>query len=421
MGDLYIPRALATSVRELQGAKRQPIKFSPNTSSSSSASQIIRVRLPQGLLDLSTFTMSCDVEITGQTGDATNGVIGFPNALYKYFQAVRFYCGGQLVSGGSCNHYNQLKNILLKCQTSPTMYATKALNGFSEDLVDRSASATTNTIPSKLLIEDNWLGLPNNGGRYYNSDVFGDIELEIVLSNSSIVKGVKKGTGNKGNLSFKLNDIQFNVDRITPPPIYLEMVRSKVVSGGLKMAFMNFVSQRSVLTGANRFQISTGCLDTLMFVPAGEASVNADTYENPEFVYKANESGNFSDCKWQVLLGENSIPNNIEKSYLAYDYTSNCFNRDMLNSHNQLALAGTRQPHNADIVNYQNVNHIIAIDTTFEGESGWVQGNLNGVNTNGSNVDIQFVSSGYNANNWNFFALTSGVLEYKDGMVVVNH
>ena len=422
----YLPRALATSIRELQGAKRQPIKFSANTSATATASQIVRVRLPQGLLDLSTLTMSADVSILNQTPNATNGAVGFPTALYKYFQSVRFYAGGQLVSGGSCNHYNVLKNVLLKCQTSPHMYATKILNGFDEDIKLKQANSATTAVAGRTLIEDNWLGLPNCGGRYYNADVFGDLEMEIVLAPSSVVKGAKQGTGSKANLSFQLDNISFVCDRVTPPPVYLMMIKNKVQDGGIRMAFQNFVSQRAVLSGANRFQISTGCLDALVFTPAGVpvlagAGDLVDAYESGEFIYNAEPTGNFADCKFQILLGENSIPNNVESALLAYDYTSNCFNRDMMNSHNQLALSGTRQHTTANIDNYQNVNHIIAVDCSFEGESGWNNGNLNGVSTNGSNVDLQFVTSGYTAKNWNMFALTTGVLEYNDGMVVVKH
>ena len=413
----YLPKALAHSVKQLDASRRQPIKFAPNTSSSASSTDTVRVRFPAGIVDLSTFTLQARVAFQGQV----DGVkIAHHQPLYKYFKAVRFYARGQLVSGGSSQHYNILKNLLLKCQTSADVYASKALNGMYEDINPQVVDANSTATAGRSMIEDNWLGLPSNGGVYFNQDIWGDLECEIVLADASVIKaGVVGGGTTRDGLNYSLSGIKFAVDRITPPALYLSMIVNKMRSGTpLRMAFQNYITTAPVLNGSNRFAISTGCLDSLLFAPTGNprGAGQSDDYENGVFVHSGGASAAaIEGYTWQVLVGENSVPNNPESGLMAYDYTSNCFNRDMLGSHNQLALSGARGSNTCNIDNYATQNHIIAIDTTFEGKSGYVDGVLSGVDTHSTPTDIQFNTEGYARNaSWLMVALCSSVLSYED-------
>ena len=420
-----LPKALSHTVLNATGVRRQPIKFGTASASDVPSGQSIRARFPQGILDLSTFTMQAKVVITGTSGT----VRAQTTALYKYMQSVRFYCGGQLVSGGQCNFYNVLKNVLLKCQTDPQTYSTKALNNMIEDVKIRADDASNNVLET-FLIEDNWLGLPMCGGKYFNTDIFGDLEIEIILAPNTVIKGWAPDVATKGALDYELQNIKFVVDRVSPPPMYLELLKNKVKSAEpIKLAYQNFVHQKAVLNGSNRLNLSTQCLDAFLALPCG-SNVAEDEYENGEFIYGV--SGTVQDAatvkQWQLLVGENSIPNYPENGLMAYDYTSNCFQRDMLGNHNQLALSNDRVWAEGDISKYLSHNYVIGIDLTLEGKSGHVDGVLGGVNTNGSSVDIQFNTQGYDqSKSWHFFCLTTAHLSREtseDGMssrVVVNY
>ena len=404
MSDGYLPKALSHSVMNMTGVKRQPIKFSPQTSSEANSSQVIRCRLPQGILDLATFTMQARIVIHGND---TGVQVAWPTALYKYFQAVRFYVGGQLVSGGQCNHYNVLKNLLLKCQTSKQMYDTKPLNGFWEDNVGRAAGNAGRD--EDYFIEDNWLGLPTNGGRYVNTDLWGDVEVEIILAPDNVIKAIV-GTGSRADLSYSLEKISFVVDRVSPPRAYLEIMSNLIRSNRpISFPYQNVVSTKSNLTGNNRLAVSSGCIDAFLATPAGAVG-NNDEYENGEFIHDVDRTNaELLQATWQLLVGENSIPNYPENGYMAFDYTSNLFQRDNLDANSQLSI-------NGDIAAYFQDRYVIGLDLTFEGKSGYVDGVLNGVNSMNTPMDFQFTTNGFVPNQpWLFFLMTTAVLTREMG------
>lgn len=426
MENQYVPRSLKYLVRELS-AIRTSLRVQSSSANTANPNSILRIRFPEGIIDLSTITMRCLCTLSGVVAATSSARIP---PLYKLIQKFTAYAGGTQLHPQN-NYYNIVKNAILKSSCSDNLYPSRALHGYMEDQYSFTANTAVNT--SAYLIEDQFLGL--NTTSFYNSGVFGVFELELTFATADYLKFVYEAgaaqTG-RGSVSYSLTNIDFVVDRVMPPRVYIDALDEQVRMGApVQLAYMNVISRGSTNNGSNRENIDARCLDTYMVMPITlyNASTQApgNAFEGNQFIYNSGATTSnllyTGSYNCSLRIGTNQIPENgTENALYLYDYSTHCWNHGSIDSYNMLALptnnyAGAPGGTVASIDNWATCKHIISMDLTLEGQ-GWAHpdGVLSGVNCYSSQVDIIWTTSGYSSSiYWLQNYLCTSVLKYQAG------
>ena len=421
MADAYIPKSLRYLVRELQSS-RTTVKFSPSTSTTVSAGGIIRVRCPEGIIDLGTLTYR---GYNVLSGTSAVGPAAVP-PKYKLIQKATWYAGG-VALGAMNNNYNVVKNAIIKSSFDSSIYSSRALHNYLEDQTEFVGNVSGGNI---YCCEDNILGL-SQSPVLYNSAIFGPLELEIQLADATYLKFSSIATtANVASVSYQDQNIDFVVERVNPPMAYVAMLAERVKTGGaIKFPFLNVITNVQQNLGSNRINVSAKSVDVFMAMPFNSSNYTSNGYENKRFVYNSGQltasALRTNNLTAQLLYGDQAVPQNgPEYADYLYDYSVHCWNKNAVNTYNMLALPASNQTEgtlSADFDNWATDKHIISFDLTMEGQ-GWnhPEGVLSGVNTMNQQVDFIFNTTGYSSSmQWLFVLLCTSVLKWENGMVSV--
>ena len=191
-------------------------------------------------------------------------------------------------------------------------------------------------------------------------------------------------------------------------------------NGDVKLPFQHITSVRQINTNSNRLALASKCVDVLHILPLhGTATDNA--YENKAYVYQSGQNTlkDLGDnCQFQIMCGDLVMPPAPERSCFATDYTNFAWNKNALTGYNQLAKGADNKTSSANA--FATHKNIYSFDLSSEGEMGWSNGILSGVNA--YNNDLVWETKGYPNNNfqWLITAMTTSVLTYSNGQVFVD-
>lgn len=456
-------------------------RLTPQGSDSVSPNGTVRVRLPEkSLVRLSSLSAYFNASVTGifappnvDPATPTVWVNALIPASYKFFRAVRFYVGGQIASGGLCNHYDQLYHALVVSSADQAWVQSRfnegykeLISGISDDSVLGAPSlfsapgAAGDAINSKsqYLTCSDFLGLPrcNGGGGVIDTSLFNSVEIEFVFNDTSILS-VAKGAGatdaQGAAVSWALSNFRVDVDCVVSvSPLYVEMMALRLAEATpIKFPYQNMITNISVNTGSNRIQVNTQSLDIMLCAPLRNAyntrTLMTDDQLQPnryKFDTKigtaggtnANQNSYVTNAgaskSLSLTVGSDQYPKlPIQNLLDVPDLTINTFYHGSLNSKNLFS-----QGLNNAVVEFHRSyglsdNFVWANNFSLESE-GWSSRRLTGIDTSAQNVDIILNSSGFGTvtegafgnnatgNMWLMCALVTSTLQYDPSTATVS-
>ena len=433
-----------------QSLRTQTFEVQPMGSKSAGANGVYRFRLPErSLLVLDTMKLHVDATFTGLVADATNFATIKCPAGFKFIRSYRTYVNGTQASGGLSNHYDQIMDIMVKVQGSEDFVNSHYGQGYKEYLSASddaylangttikpacTADAGETSISHHYVIAD-WLGLNRANGTgsvVLDSTLFGSVDIEIVLNDTSCLLQNVGGSGSASNISYSLDNARVTIDCITAvSPLYPELISALVNTPDeeIRFPFQNF--QSVVVTGSPsmRLQLNSGCVDALVYAPLastyadlhpttnGASKLNPPRYEHPSGRTMNNAGSGFS---LSVTVGSQQYPQIAHSNALdvAETTTEAVFHGSIFSQN--LLYAGI----SSSAVTYTRKNFLdnnfIWIQP-FSLEAGHQSKKLAGIDTANSNVDFVVNAQGaYPSSGLVLLAgLTSSVLTYSNGRVSV--
>jgi hypothetical protein len=448
------------------GAKQLQIRIARNTnllpinndSVSGNGTGTVRFRFPSAsIINLSSATVSFISTITGLVvGSGGASGVNFVNATfpasYKYIRRVQFFLGGISVAGGLCNQYSQIYHAMVRAVGNNEFCNTKVLEGFTELTGGYDASniflvqpplATSKSTYQQ--IDDFLLLAKGNGGcneMMVDTSIWNDLEMQIDFEGPQVLSVYVDGSASGANVAWALSQLRLNVDCVSSiPPIYSSFlaVRSQRPEP-IRLVFQNLVSQIQQVSGSNRLQVSSMCIDGILVAPlgsgyqtytpfTGNVAANAFTLDitnNPYFDFNSGLD-NTTQAQWTglVQVGTSQYPttqyNNL---YLTADSTLNHYWSNSMAATSLLFLdvtanvSQTSASSDVEQSKYIPLNfltHNTIWVQSFSLEDGWNNPNkiLSGIDTSSTNVEIVVIQSGIsNSRYFLMVGLLSSVIEF---------
>lgn len=447
-------------------------RLTPQGSDSVSPNGTVRVRLPEkSLVRLSSLSAYFNATVSGLVHDAAANGTAWANALipasYKFFRSVRFYVGGQIASGGLCNHYDQLYHALVVSSADQAWVQSRfnegykeLISGISDDSVLGAPTLYNTpgagiTTKSQYLTCSDFLGLPrcNGGGGVIDTSLFNSVEIEFSFNDSTILSTAKGATGSDANITWSIADFRVDVDCVVSvSPLYVEMMALRLAeSAPIKFPYQNMVTTISTNTNSNRLQVNTQSLDIMLVAPLRNAwntrtSLTDDQLQPNRYKFdtkigtagggNANQqtyvaaAGNAKSLS--LTVGSDQYPKlPIQNLLDVPDLTINTFYHGSLNSKNLFSQG----LNNAAVEFHRSYglsdNFVWANNFSLESE-GWSSRRLTGIDTSAQNVDIILNSQGFGSvsegafgnnatgNVWFMCALVSSTLQYDPSTATVS-
>lgn len=430
----------------------------PQGSDSITPNGTVRIRLPEkSLVRLSSLSAYFKATVNGLTHDATNWANAQIPASYKFFRSVRFYVGGQIASGGLCNHYDQIYDALLKASADEAFLQSrfnegyKELLGASDDAVIGQPSLYASpgagvTEKVQYLTCSDFLGLPrcNGGGGVIDTSLFNSVEIEFSMNDDSILNVAKGGSGNISAISWKLEDFRVDVDCVVSvSPLYVEMMALRLAeSAPIKFPYQNMVSVIATNTNSNRIQVNSQSVDMFLCAPLRNAyntkkeiSNNQLCCNHYKYDSKIGDAGGSASNQQTYITNEGTVSLSLTVGSDQYpklpirhalevpDLTINTLYHGSLQSKNLFShgiLGGTVGKSRT----YGLSDNFIWLQNFSLESEGWASRRLTGIDTSAQNVDIILNSSGFGAvsegtagnsatgNLWLLCAMLTSTLQY---------
>jgi len=301
-----------------------------NGTNSGGPGSVIRMKLPNGLINLSSFNLCFDLTVSGLVAHETAYFnIKMPHG-HKVLKEVKCFVNNQQVSG-KCGDYDILYNALLKTSASQE-YCNSRLTEHAMELIDSAddfgllMSNPTQTIKSASYVVRDFLGLFKSGDKsIIDSSLWGQVELEFIFNDVfCMAQYVGTGGSNAGGLQMKITNVEGFIDKVVEiSPAYNQLVNIMLKSRTepLKYCYQNFVSVINPNGNGARLQCCSQSIDAVVCCPLDPAYNTLLSSINPEVQlsatrYKYN-SGRFiiqtdasttKNCNLQISINGDCYP-----------------------------------------------------------------------------------------------------------------
>jgi hypothetical protein len=410
-----LPSSLSYSASK-QSLRINRFQSRPTSGDSGGPNSTFRFNLPsKSLVDLSSFVLAFDLTVSGLLNTAADNYsnVKLPHG-HKLIKSLKVYVGGQAVSGHLCNDYDILHNALLKASAgedwcnSRYNEHTKELIASGDDITALAAQPGATSKAASYLVSD-FLGIfrGNGSGRsIIDTSLWGDVSIEVTLNNEGCMAQYKIGDATTTNITFSVTNMESYVSCITQTtPLYIKLITMLLDSREqqIRFPYQNFVSNISTSGSNARFQVNSGCIDSMVVVPlsenyqlaraaAGAANINPAGQINPtRYRY---DSGKACDtlvaskgCAMQIQIGSDTFPklpidNALHVSNITQDslFSNSLYSQNLL--FNDLANAASSYNRTA----FLNENFVWV--QSFCDQEGWASKILTGIDTASQNLDI---------------------------------
>ena len=414
-----LPQSLRYNASKLM-LRENNMYIRPGGSDNGTAHSIFRFKMPErSLVDLSSTQLIFDLVITGLSTTASNWRNAKLPAAHKLIKYCRTYVNGTIASGGQCNHYDILYSALVKATGSEDYCLSRLESGYQEligpsDEVGSVNVAPTATTKSARYVHTDLMGLFRSGQQcIIDTSLWGNLEIEIAFNTPAAILKMFAGTGNDAsataNVSFQVSSVHLRTNVVTQiSPIYNQILDLKLKESGsvIRLPFQNFVT--NVLSGdtANRIQVNSGCVDSVLFAPLGSAydSTNAGSRGNiatltncafPDSARYTFDSGrdltNAADVSLNVSVGSEQYPRQPYNNALdVASATTQSFWGESADSRNLLYCGLTGEA--AAVQSYNRANFLnknfIYNQPFSNAKEGWASRVLAGLDTSNQSIDI---------------------------------
>ena len=396
----------------------------------------VRIQLPdKSLVNMSSFCLNLDLELTGLTMNAGNGFsqAKLPHGQ-KLFSAVRVYVGGQLVSGGLSNQYDILYNALVKASCGEDWVRSRYnehakeliengddINSFQQNVAGGGGQLAGAASKSARYVVNDFLGIfRGNGGKsIIDTSLWGDVAIEFTFNSAACIA---KRTGTGGpvtvNATYSVANIEGFVECITQTtPLYIKLI-SLILDEKkdlIRFPYQNYITGTANTGESARLQINSGCIDAMVLAPllstfnSLNAPVTAGDLSAQRYKFTAVQGANRAlaatpanaGTNIQIQIGSDTFPKiPILNSLDVSDITTNSLFSNSLYSQN-LFFNGLTGANGAAVGAAFDVAGIVSNYTrqaflsenfvyiqSFSDQEGWASKNLTGIDTASQNLDV---------------------------------
>lgn len=265
------PKAFGYYLSKVNNFSRQQLELQTFANTQFTPNQQMVIELPQGLIDLSTFTLK------GLVASSGAGVYLPPIELL--FDSYAVECGGVSVQNGFTN-YGDLFNIFRQYQMEDKKNFRKILQleGRQETLAATGENAVTDAtaIPFAMY---NFLGFLGSV-KVLDTTLLPPVKIYFRLAPSTVMT---KHADSSTTPSFTLSDVKATVDILDiADGVYYNMISQRLAQAPLEIPFENY---QTVVGGAGttnqntRWSTSADCLEAVIatFKVKAAASFTPDT------------------------------------------------------------------------------------------------------------------------------------------------
>jgi hypothetical protein len=414
-----LPASLRYNASKLM-LRENNLYIRPGGSDNGTAHSIFRFKMPErSLVDLSSTQLIFDIVITELKTDATNWLNAKLPAAHKLIKYCRTYVNGTIASGGQCNHYDMLYSALVKATGSEDYCLSRLESGYQELIGPSDEVGSVNAKPaastkSARYVHSDFMGLFRSGQQsIIDTSLWGNLEIELAFNSPAAILKMFAGTGNANqataNVSFQVTGVHLRCNVITQiSPIYNQILDLKLKENAsvIRLPFQNFIT--NVLNGdtANRIQVNSGCVDSVIFCPLGQYYDSANSYTRGDIGTLSNcafpDSARYTFDTGRTLADANTVSLNVSvgsEQYPRQPYnnaldvapaTTQSFWGESADSRNLLYCGLTSEA--AAVQSYNRANFLnknFVYNQTFSNaKEGWASRVMAGLDTSNQSIDI---------------------------------
>lgn len=292
------PKPFAYYLSRLNNFSRQQVKLQTYANTTFTPNNQLVIELPQGLIDLSTFTLKGKV--------ATNGVGVYLPPVELLFDSISIEVGGVSVQNGFTN-YGELFNIFRQYQMEDKKNFRKILQleGRQDSIASNGADDNT-ALPFAMY---NFLGFLGSV-KVLDTTLLPPVKIYFRLAPTSVLtKHVDSATVP----SFTISDVRGTVDILDiADGVYYNMISQRLAQAPLEIPFENYqtvTGTLSAVTQSTRWSTSSDCLEAIIatFKTSTPNSFTRDTTTKlSEYFTRGTKDGNSTITTSQFKV--NGIP-----------------------------------------------------------------------------------------------------------------
>jgi len=432
---MEVVRSLNYFVRRFE-TNRKNMRLNIQSGSSLSPNDLVRIQLPSNaLIDLSTFELTSDLTVSGNTGTITSGRISGTHNLVKRANVV---VGGVNV-GSSDNHFGLVREAWKRASygqswNKSNVASCQNIQRASDN--DGSSTATANYQNGSGHRSFNYWalsGMDINGSGILDTSLFGDCSIEVQFDGNTALNE-RTATGNDPSCTWAGTNLRAFVDCLfMPNSDYASALADRLNGGGEVRAICpNIVSSVQQNTNSNEFNVSTQCLSGVLIAGLHQDYATERNHRFPAVHTDGTVStvAQLNSKNYHLSIGSESYPayGNVLDGMDGAEMTRKMVGKDSPYNYNQLYVnvheetsagaltltSGYRQQ------NYCSYNFLIGFDTSLEGIGSLHDSKLcSGISTQGGNSVMRFTSSGFNSSAyWLLAGICDAYLIAKSGQVV---
>lgn len=287
------PKAFSYYLSRLSNFSRQKIRLQTLANTTFNPNDQAVIELPQGLLDLSTFTLQ---GYANTNAGASNGVfLPFAEGL---IDSVSVECGGVAIQNAFTN-YGDLFKIFRDYQMEDKKNFRRVLQ-----LENQQASMTSNAAtPNTPFAVYNWLGFLGSV-KVLDTTLLPPVKLYIRFAPTGVLS---RHSGSASTPTYQLSDVRATIDIMSiDDGVYYNMVSQRLQSAPLEIPFENYTTITGTLappTQSTRWSTSADCVEAIIatFKTATPSSFapNATTVQS-EYFTRLGASSSVSSSVFKV-------------------------------------------------------------------------------------------------------------------------
>ena len=250
------PKSFAYYLSRVNNFSRQQVKLQTFANTTFTPNQQLVIELPQGLIDLSTFTLKGKVQ--------TNGAGVYLPPVELLWDSYAVEVGGVSVQNGFTN-YGDLFNIFRQYQMEDKKNFRKILQ--LEGHQDANPLTADGVISSTLqpFAMYNFLGFLGSV-KVLDTTLLPPVKIYFRLAPSSVL--TKHGSSATANPTFTLSEVRATVDILDiADGVYYNMISQRLAQAPLEIPFENYqtvVGSSGNVSQNTRWSTSTDCLEAVI-------------------------------------------------------------------------------------------------------------------------------------------------------------
>lgn len=252
------PKALSYHISRLNAFSRQKIRLATIANTTFQANDQLVIELPQGLLDLSTFTIQGG--LTTANGVANQGV--YAPFIEGCVESIMIEVGGVMIQSGFTN-YNDLFNIMRQYQMADRQSFRQVLQNELAQPNPPVAGYTQNAQPFAMW---NFLGLLGSV-KVLDTTILPPVKIYIRLASNAILTSANVAGA---SVSYRWDFVRATIDVLDiSDGVYYNMVAQRLAQAPLEIPFDNYqtvIGSAGATSQTTRWSTSADCLTDVIAI-----------------------------------------------------------------------------------------------------------------------------------------------------------